>query len=132
MRNYAVVLFNMGGPDSLEAIEPFLFNLFSDPDIFRIPVGQKLFAKMMSRFRGPKVEKKYKQIGGKSPINKWTELQRSMLEQELQKVNAKIEVFTAMRYWKPTINDTAEVISEKDFDKTNFISDDFMILKPFL
>jgi ferrochelatase len=117
MHNNAVVLFNLGGPDSLEAVEPFLFNLFSDHDIFGIPFGQKLFARMMSRLRGPKVREKYKQIGGRSPINEWTELQRSMLQQEFQEADAEIEVFTAMRYWKPTIEDTAEKISEKSFEK---------------
>jgi len=117
MRKYAVVLLNLGGPDSLGAIEPFLFNLFSDHDIFKIPLGQKLFARIMSRFRAPKVREKYKKIGGKSPINAWTEMQRSMLQQELQKGDAKIKVFTAMRYWNPTIEDVAQMISDKDFDK---------------
>jgi ferrochelatase len=117
MNKYAVVLFNLGGPDSLEAIKPFLFNLFSDHDIFKIPVGQKLFAKIMSGFRAPTVREKYKRIGGKSPINDWTQLQRSMLQQELKKVVPGIEVYTAMRYWNPTIKDVAEKVSEKAFDK---------------
>ncbi len=108
MPKYAVVLFNLGGPDSLEAIEPFLYNLFSDHDIFKIPVGQKIFAKIMSSLRTPKVRKKYQQIGGKSPINEWTELQRSMLEEELQKVVGNVEVYTAMRYWNPAIKDVVE------------------------
>jgi len=116
MSRYAVVLFNLGGPDSLEAIEPFLYNLFSDHDIFKIPVGQKIFAKMMSSLRAPKVRKKYQQIGGKSPINEWTELQRSMLEEELQKVVGNVEVYTAMRYWNPAIKDVAETISKKTLD----------------
>jgi ferrochelatase len=116
MSRYAVVLFNLGGPDSLEAIEPFLYNLFSDHDIFKIPVGQKIFAKMMSSLRAPKVSKKYQQIGGKSPINEWTELQRSMLEEELQKVVGSVEVYTAMRYWNPAIKDVAETISKKTLD----------------
>ena len=117
MNKYAVVLFNLGGPDSLEAIKPFLFNLFSDHDIFKIPVGQKLFAKIMSVFRTPAVREKYKRIGGKSPINDWTQLQRLMLQQELQEVVAGIDVYAAMRYWHPTIKDIAEKVSEKAFDK---------------
>ncbi len=116
MSKYAVVLFNLGGPDSLEAVEPFLFNLFSDHDIFKIPVGQKIFAKIMSSLRAPKVRKKYRQIGGKSPINEWTELQRSMLQEELQKVVGNVEVYTAMRYWNPAIKDVAETISKKTLD----------------
>jgi ferrochelatase len=117
MNKYAVVLFNLGGPDSLEAIKPFLFNLFSDRDIFKIPVGQKIFAKMMSVFRAPSVKEKYKRIGGKSPINDWTRLQQSMLQQELQKLVPGIEVYAAMRYWHPTIRDIADKVTEKAFDK---------------
>jgi ferrochelatase len=117
MSKYAVILFNLGGPDSLEAIKPFLFNLFSDRDIFKIPVGQKLFAKIMSVFRTPAVREKYKRIGGKSPINDWTQLQQSMLQQELQKVVPGTEVYTAMRYWNPTIKDIAQKVLEKEFDK---------------
>jgi ferrochelatase len=117
MNKYAVVLFNLGGPDSLEAIKPFLFNLFSDRDIFKIPVGQKIFAKIMSVFRAPSVKEKYKRIGGKSPINDWTQLQQSMLQQELQKLVPGIEVYAAMRYWHPTIRDIADKVTQKSFDK---------------
>jgi ferrochelatase len=117
MNKYAVVLFNLGGPDSLEAIKPFLFNLFSDRDIFKIPVGQKIFAKIMSVFRAPSVKEKYKRIGGKSPINDWTRLQQSMLQQELQKLVPGIEVYAAMRYWHPTIRDIADKVTQKSFDK---------------
>lgn len=117
MSKYAVVLFNLGGPDSPEAVKPFLFNLFNDPDIFKIPFGQKLFAQIMSGFRTPAVREKYKRIGGKSPINDWTQLQRSMLQEELQETVPGIEVYTAMRYWKPSIRDTAQKVLEKAFDK---------------
>lgn len=109
MTNIGVVLFNLGGPDSLEAIEPFLYNLFSDPDIFNIPIGQKLFAKIISNRRAPKVQEEYKLIGGKSPINEWTELQRDMLERMLnENTDYKFTVITAMRYWKPLIRDIAK------------------------
>jgi ferrochelatase len=117
MPKQAVILFNLGGPDTLEAIEPFLFNLFCDTDILKMPVGQKLFAKLISRSRARKVREKYRQIGGSSPINKWTEIQRSMLQQELQKEVADVEVFTAMRYWNPMIRNVANEISGKNFDK---------------
>jgi ferrochelatase len=117
MSKYAVVLLNLGGPDSLEAIKPFLFNLFSDHDIFKMPVGQRLFAKLMSGFRTPSVREKYKRIGGKSPINDWTQLQGSMLRQELRKVVPGIEVYAAMRYWHPTIKTIAGKVLEKAFDK---------------
>jgi ferrochelatase len=113
----AVILFNLGGPDSLDAIEPFLFNLFCDPGIFKIPFGQRLFAKIISSRRAPKVKKQYKLIGGKSPINEWTEVQRSMLEAELKKENSNIDVHTAMRYWNPITKDVIEKISTINYDK---------------
>jgi ferrochelatase len=113
----AVVIFNLGGPDSLEAIEPFLFNLFSDRDIFNLPFGQKLFAKIISSRRAPKVAEEYKLIGGKSPINEWTEIQRKMLEEKLQTYDSNISVFTAMRYWNPITKDVAEKIKSLNFER---------------
>jgi len=70
-----VVLLNLGGPDSLEAVEPFLYNLFVDPDIINFP-GSFLFrewlAKTISSRRHPKIQEQYKQIGGKSPLKDFT------------------------------------------------------------
>lgn len=116
MNKIAVVLFNLGGPDSLDAVQPFLENLFNDPDIFKIPF-QKSFAKFISKKRSPKIQKEYELIGGSSPINMWTEKQRSMLQANLLKHNIDAEVFVAMRYWKPLTEETAEIISKKIFDK---------------
>ena len=117
MDKSAVILFNMGGPDSLSAIEPFLFNLFRDNDIFKIPFGQKFFAKLISRRRAPKVRENYQSIGQSSPINYWTECQREMLEKELKKELESIRVFTAMRYWKPEIKDVVKPVAAENFDK---------------
>jgi ferrochelatase len=113
----AVVLFNLGGPDSLEAIEPFLYNLFRDPDIFNLPFGQKLFAKLISSRRAPKVAEEYKLIGGKSPIGEWTEKQRSMLENILRIDDPSIDVLTAMRYWKPLSEETVAKIERGNYNK---------------
>jgi len=115
--NSAVVLFNLGGPDSIEAIEPFLYNLFCDPDIFNLPFGQKLFAKLISNRRAPKVAEEYKLIGGKSPINEWTEKQRSMLEENLRKDFPLLDVYTAMRYWNPLTKEVAAYVESKNYDK---------------
>lgn len=112
----AIVLLNLGGPDSLEAIEPFLYNLFSDKDIFKLPFGQKLFAKIISNRRAPKVKHQYELIGGSSPINEYTEIQRSMLEEVLRQTNSDIDVLVGMRYWKPLIKDVAASIKNK-YDK---------------
>ncbi len=113
----AVVLLNLGGPDSLEAVEPFLYNLFCDRDIFKIPIGQKLFARIISKRRAPIVKEEYELIGGKSPINEWTEIQRKMLETELKKNDTEIDVYTAMRYWHPLSNETAEKMQRKNYEK---------------
>ncbi|MBI5729902.1 MAG: ferrochelatase, partial [Ignavibacteriales bacterium] len=113
----AVVLFNLGGPDSIEAIEPFLYNLFCDPDIFNLPFGQMLFAKLISSRRAPKVAEEYRLIGGKSPINEWTEKQRSILEVSLRNNNESVDVYTAMRYWNPLTKEVATYVESKNYDK---------------
>ena len=117
MLKTAVVLLNLGGPDSIEAIEPFSYTLFRDPDIFKLPFGQKLFAKIISSKRAPKVAEEYELIGGKSPINEWTETQRRMLEEELRNYNPNIDVMVAMRYWKPLTEDTLECIKHGNYEK---------------
>lgn len=108
---------NLGGPDSLEAIQPFLYNLFCDPDIFKLPFGQKMLAKFISTKRAPKVAEEYKLVGGKSPINDWTELQRKMLEEQLRKSFENIDVYTAMRYWKPLTEEIVKIVESKNYDK---------------
>lgn len=113
----AVVLMNLGGPDNLEAVEPFLQNLFSDPDIFKIPLFQKSIAKFIAKKRAPKVIEEYKLIGGKSPIGYWTEIQRKMLEERLNTNKIEFKVFIAMRYWKPFTSEVIEKIEEDNFDK---------------
>ncbi len=113
----AVILLNLGGPDSLEAVEPFLYNLFSDPDIFNLPFGQKLFAKIISNRRSKKVVNEYKLIGGKSPINEWTEIQRKLLEEKLQEYDSSISVLTAMRYWNPITKDVARKVKKEKYNK---------------
>jgi protoporphyrin/coproporphyrin ferrochelatase len=112
----AVVLFNLGGPDSLDAVEPFLANLFSDRDIFKLPF-QNFLSKFIARKRAPKVIEEYKLIGGKSPIKYWTELQRKMLEDNLKKQNINAEVFIAMRYWHPLTDEIVNKIGTDIYDK---------------
>ncbi|MFC1561490.1 ferrochelatase [candidate division KSB1 bacterium] len=120
MNKSAVVLFNLGGPDSLEAVEPFLYNLFLDPDIISIPAGRffrKKIAKLISTKRSQFVCKQYEQIGGKSPINEWTEKQRSMLESSLSESGYSVDVFTGMRYWNPFISEAARKIDQGSYTK---------------
>ena len=116
MPKIAVVLLNLGGPDSLKAVQPFLENLFNDPDIFKLPF-QKSLARFISKKRAPKVEKEYEQIGGKSPINEWTEKQRSMLEIKLRNAGNDVDVLIAMRYWKPLTQEVVTVVETGNYDK---------------
>jgi ferrochelatase len=110
-----VVLLNLGGPDSLDAVEPFLFNLFSDPDIIDFPgsfLFRKRLAKLISTRRAPRIQEQYKRIGGKSPLKEHTLRQAELLEKLLnEKIPAK--VYTAMRYWHPS---TAEALNEIEND----------------
>jgi len=96
-------LFQLGGPDSLEAVEPFLLNLFLDPDI--IPLGpfgllRRPIAKLISSRRSIPVAGKYGQIGGRSPIGVLTERQRARLVEAVSPYIDAVAV-TAMRYWHP-------------------------------
>ncbi len=99
----AVVLFNLGGPDSLESVRPFLLNLFSDPDIFRFPLGlvtQKAFAWLIAKRRAPEAAKGYAAIGGKSPLLENTRRQALALERALAG-HGDFDVHVCMRYWHP-------------------------------
>jgi ferrochelatase len=96
-----LVLLNMGGPDSTSAVRPFLYNLFSDRDLIRLPAGallQKPFAFLISRLRAPKVKLNYASIGGKSPLLEWTTRQAAGTAREL---GEQVKPFVAMRYWRP-------------------------------
>ena len=98
-----VVLFQLGGPDSLESIEPFLLNLFRDPDIIDFPfakIAREPLARLISSSRGKKVRDHYSKIGGKSPILEYTKCQAQALERELQ-LDCDAKVHIAMRYWHP-------------------------------
>jgi len=99
-----VVLFQLGGPESLEAIEPFLYNLFCDPDIIDFPfarIGRKPLAKLISSTRAKRVQHHYQVIGGGSPIRRFTEQQGRALQIRLQREGMDCRCFVAMRYWHP-------------------------------
>ncbi len=99
----AVVLFNLGGPDSLAAVEGFLYNLFSDPDIFKLPLGfltQKPFARLISRRRVPEASVGYAAMGGKSPLLENTQKQAEALQKALR-AEGDYDVIICMRYWHP-------------------------------
>ena len=104
----AVILFNLGGPDKLENVEPFLFNLFNDPAILNLPSFLRYpLAKLISNRRAPIAKKIYQEIGGSSPILKLTEEQSSKLEKKLNDSQSldEFKLFVVMRCWNPRAKD---------------------------
>lgn len=111
----AVVLFNLGGPDSLDAVQPFLRNLFSDPAIISLPNPLRwLIAKLISSRRAKTAQAIYARIGGKSPLRELTDEQARSLE---AKLGADHRVFVAMRYWHPFADETAQAVKAYAPDK---------------
>ena len=129
METTAVVLFNMGGPASLDAVEPFLVNVFSDRSIIELPFGrlvQPLFARAIAKARGPAVRRNYAEIGGASPQLPLTRAQAEALERRLngdtplfpasspeRGDRPHYAVFTAFRYTRPSAPDTVREFIER-------------------
>jgi ferrochelatase len=108
-RKVAIVLFNLGGPDSPEAIKPFLLNLFLDPAILRVPFFVRPFlARYIARARVEPAKANYALIGGKSPLLELTQTQAAALEAAMPDVQAKC--FIAMRYWHPFSLEAARAV----------------------
>lgn len=115
-----MVLFQLGGPDTLEAIEPFLFNLFCDPDIIDFPfarIGRKPLAKLISSTRARKVQHHYATIGGGSPIRRFTEQQARALQLKLAGSGLDARCFVAMRYWHPFTAQAIEQLRDAQCDE---------------
>jgi protoporphyrin/coproporphyrin ferrochelatase len=119
-RRVGIVLFQLGGPETLEAIEPFLYNLFCDPDIIDFPfarIGRKPLAKLISTTRARKVQHHYATIGGGSPIRRNTERQAQALETELRRQGMDAHCFVAMRYWHPFTSEATAQVREAECDE---------------
>ena len=104
----AVILFNLGGPDKLENVEPFLFNLFNDPAILNLPTLLRYpLAKIISNRRAPIAKKIYEELGGSSPILNLTKEQSGALEKKLNQTQTEDEYkcFIVMRCWDPRAED---------------------------
>ncbi len=118
----AVVLFNLGGPDAPEAVEPFLANLFGDPDVIRFPAWlrwlQPTFARRIARKRAPESAGNYAKIGGRSPLLPNTEAQARGLEQRL---GSEYRVYIIMRYWHPRAAEVLEQIRVADPEELIFL-----------
>ncbi len=114
-KRVGVVLFQLGGPDSLDNVEPFLYNLFCDPDIIDLPLGQ-LFRRPLARWiaitRGAKVRKYYEKVGGKSPILKQT-MHQSLALQRLLSEHMDVKTYVCMRYWHPMTDEVVRAIKDE-------------------
>ena len=120
MSKVAVVLFQLGGPDSLEAVRPFLQNLFLDPDIIDFPgasIARGFLARVIASRRSRPVADHYREIGGKSPINELTDLQARALERQLKAEGIDATVLVAMRYWHPMTDEVVGHIKAGSFDE---------------
>ncbi len=114
----AVVLFNLGGPDSPEAVAPFLKNLFSDPAIIGLPGFLRLpLAALIARRRAPVARAIYDHMGGRSPIFEETRRQADALEQALSVDGMEAKVFIAMRYWHPFSGGAVRAVKAYNPDK---------------
>ncbi|TQD99877.1 hypothetical protein C1H46_014490 [Malus baccata] len=105
LESVGVLLLNLGGPETLNDVQPFLFNLFVDPDIIRLPrlfgFLQQPLAKLISVLRAPKSKEGYAAIGGGSPLRKITDEQANELKKTLESKNLPVNVDVGMRYWYP-------------------------------
>lgn len=119
-KKIAVVLMNLGGPSDLDAVQPFLFNLFYDPAILRLPNPWRFFlAKFISWRRTTTAVDIYKYMGGKSPILEETKKQALALEKSLSSEKDMYKVFVCMRYWHPRASDVLEEV--KAFGATDVV-----------
>jgi len=113
----AVILFNLGGPDKLESVEPFLFNLFNDPSIISIPsIFRYPLAKLISKRRAPIAKNIYREIGNKSPILEMTQDQGKSLEKSLS-TKGDYKCFIVMRCWHPRATDVIKKVREYNPDE---------------
>ena len=112
VRRVAVVLFNLGGPDSLKAVRPFLFNLFKDPAIIGLPAPARIaLAATISTLRANSAKKNYALMGGSSPLLRETRAQARELGARFSESQVDARVFIAMRYWRPTTAAAAKAVA---------------------
>ncbi len=110
-----LLLFNLGGPGTLEDVRPFLINLFSDRDIIELPLGavlQPIVARIITRSRLSSVRENYRSIGGGSPQLALTRAQGEALERRLKDAGYDVRTFIAMRYWHPSTREALEAMRD--------------------
>ena len=103
MAKVGVLLLNLGGPERIQDVGPFLYNLFADPEIIRLPnpALQKPLAWLISSLRAGKSQEAYRSIGGGSPLRRITEQQARELQSNLRQRGIEATSYVAMRYWHP-------------------------------
>ena len=115
-----ILLLNLGGPDTLSAVRPFLTRLFTDREIIQLPggrVGQALIGRMIAWSRTKEVQENYHRIGGGSPLVCWSTLQGRGLVERLRARGHDVEFALAMRYWKPTSDEALEELRRAGVDR---------------
>ncbi|WP_066378853.1 MULTISPECIES: ferrochelatase [unclassified Anabaena] len=119
MGRVGVLLLNLGGPDKLEDVGPFLYNLFSDPEIIRLPFRwlQKPLAWFIASRRTKTSQENYKQIGGGSPLRRITEAQGEALKAQLRDLGQETNVYVGMRYWHPYTEEAIALLTQDKIDK---------------
>lgn len=119
MSRLGVLLLNLGGPEKLEDVRPFLYNLFSDPEIIRLPWPwlQRPLAWFIATMRAKRSQNNYREIGGGSPIRHITEQQAQALAQRLADLGRPVRMFIGMRYWHPFTEDAVAEIKRAGLEK---------------
>jgi len=114
-----VLVFNLGGPESLRDVKPFLYRLFSDPEIIRIKWSplRKAVAYAIATLRKKKSQGYYSLIGGGSPLRRLTEEQAAALEKELKARGFDAQTFVGMCTWKPFLPDAVQRVAQSGVDR---------------
>ncbi|WP_427157116.1 ferrochelatase [Aliinostoc sp. HNIBRCY26] len=118
MGRVGVLLLNLGGPDKLEDVGPFLYNLFSDPEIIRLPFRwlQNPLAWFIASRRTKTSQENYKQIGGGSPLRRITEAQGEALQEQLTYLGQDAKIYVGMRYWHPYTEEAIALLTQDNLD----------------
>lgn len=120
MPKTGILLLNLGGPDSLQAVRPFLTRLFSDREIIKLPggpIGQFFIGRMIAYSRTKEVQENYAHIGGSSPIVCWSTLQGRGMVERLRERGHDVEFALAMRYWHPTTDEALDELERAGCDR---------------
>ena len=119
MQKLGIILFNLGGPETLTDVKPFLYKLFSDPEIIRIrsDLLRKAVAYSIATLRRRRSEGYYRQIGGGSPLKRITEEQAAALSAEMRWAGVEVDTFVGMCTWHPFFEETLDHVEKSGVDQ---------------